>query len=124
MLKFTRYGSHIKRLKDPRDPIKRFLARARRLKGFLGPILVQLLPRRGVNAERLAGFLEAAPHHYLWPFEFRDPSWLFDQVYTLLRAHDAALCLHDLIPNHPWDLTSTMTPRAMRRETLAISYGQ
>jgi uncharacterized protein YecE (DUF72 family) len=44
VLKFSRYGSHVKRLKDPRSTIKRFLQVTRRLKEFLGPILVQLPP--------------------------------------------------------------------------------
>jgi len=108
-LKFSRYGSHLKRLKDPEKPIEKFLERARRLKGFLGPILVQLPPRFSVNPERLEGFLEAAPRQQLWSFEFRDPSWLCEEVYALLRAHDAALCIHDLLPNHPRGLTARWT---------------
>ena len=28
--------------------------------------------------------------------EFRDPSWYADDVLALLRAHDVALCLHDM----------------------------
>ncbi len=41
-LKFSRFGSHILRLKKPRDTIRRFLKRADQLGEFLGPILVQL----------------------------------------------------------------------------------
>jgi uncharacterized protein YecE (DUF72 family) len=44
-LKFSRYGSHLKRLQDPHEPIERFLDRASRLRELLGPILVQLPPR-------------------------------------------------------------------------------
>ena len=40
-LKFSRYGSHVKRLKNPRV-LGRFLRRAERLRESLGPILVQL----------------------------------------------------------------------------------
>lgn len=108
-LKFSRYGSHIKRLKDPAQPIKMFLGRARRLKEFLGPILVQLPPRWGVNPERLAGFLRAAPRRCRWAFEFRDQSWLCEEVYALLRAHDAALCIHDMLADHPRKLTAHWT---------------
>src|SRR4051812_35627588 len=49
VLKFSRYGSHVKRLKDARGTIKRFLQPARRLKRFLGPILVQLPPNWNLN---------------------------------------------------------------------------
>jgi uncharacterized protein YecE (DUF72 family) len=38
--------------------------------------------------------------------EFRDPSWLRDDVYALLERGRAALCIHDMIPDHPWRLTA------------------
>ena len=41
-LKFSRYGSHLKRLQEPHASIAQFLDRARRLRESLGPILVQL----------------------------------------------------------------------------------
>jgi uncharacterized protein YecE (DUF72 family) len=43
-LKFSRYGSHLKHLKEPHESMHKFLDRASRLAGFLGPILVQLPP--------------------------------------------------------------------------------
>jgi uncharacterized protein YecE (DUF72 family) len=72
-LKFSRYGSHLKCLIAPREPIRRFLARAAHLTDHLGPIFVQLPPRCGVNLDRLASFLHAAPRAYRWAIEFRDP---------------------------------------------------
>lgn len=106
VLKFSRYGTHVKRLKDPAGPVGNFLERARRLGPLLGPILVQLPPRWRVNVERLAGFLEAAPADLRWAVEFRDPTWLCEAVYDVLRAHNAALCLHDMIPKHPRVVTA------------------
>jgi uncharacterized protein YecE (DUF72 family) len=100
-LKFSRYGSHIKRLKDPEEPIERFLEGADRLGATLGPILVQLPPHWHCNLERLQGFLEAAPGTYRWVIEVRDPSWLGDEVYEALSKHDVALCVHDMLPDHP-----------------------
>jgi hypothetical protein len=60
-LKCSRYGSHLKRLKEPHVVIARFLDRARRLRACLGPILVQLPPHWRPEPTRLAGFLQAAP---------------------------------------------------------------
>ena len=88
-LKFSRYGTHLKKLKDAADTIGLFIARARLLGSSLGPILVQLPPRWDVNVDRLEAFLEAAPKQYRWAIEFRDPSWLCEQVYALLRKHGA-----------------------------------
>lgn len=93
-------------LKEPHEPIKRSLARASRLGEFLGPILVQLPPHWRIDTARLTAFLQAAPRHYRWAAEFRHPSWPCDEVYDILRAHGAALCIHDLLANHPQQLTT------------------
>lgn len=106
VLKFSRYGTHVKRLKDGRATVRRFLRVARRLKEFLGPILVQLPPNWRVNAARLEEFLKATPRSLRWAFEFRDPSWLCEEVFALLQRHNSALCIHDMISDHPRRLTA------------------
>ncbi|GAG24606.1 unnamed protein product, partial [marine sediment metagenome] len=55
---------------------------------------------------RLSRFLDAAPSDLRWAVEFRDPGWLRPDVYSILRDHAAALCIHDLIDNHPVRLTA------------------
>lgn len=108
-LKFSRFGTHIKKLKDSEEPIERFLERARQLGDTLGPILVQLPGNWRANPERLADFLQKAPSDYRWSLEVRDESWLSDEVYSVLEEHNAALCLHDMIENHPEQLTADWT---------------
>lgn len=105
-LKFSRYGSHLKRLREPEDTIGIFVERAERLGPHLGPILVQLPPRWRADPDRLAAFLGAAPRKYRWAVEFRDASWLRDDVFEILRAHEAALCIHDLVERHPLVITA------------------
>jgi uncharacterized protein YecE (DUF72 family) len=105
-LKFSRYASHLKHLQDPQASMQKFLDRASQLKEFLGPILVQLPPNWKPDTARLADFLEAVPSDYLWAIEFRDPRWLCDEVYTLLRSYATALCIHDLIDDHPRHITA------------------
>lgn len=105
-LKFSRYGTHLKHLKDADEVIGNFLAAARRLEDRLGPILVQLPPRWGADPGRLADFLAAAPDDLRWAVEFRDPSWLREDVYGVLRDAGAALCVHDLVEDHPRELTA------------------
>ncbi len=117
-LKFSRYGTHLKRLKDAADTIGLFIERARLLGPSLGPILVQLPPRWRVNVARLAAFLEAAPKQYRWAVEFRDPSWLCEDIYALLRKHRAALCIHDLIEQHPRVRTTKLGLLALSRRRL------
>jgi len=105
-LKFSRYGSHLKRLRAPRDTIGRFLERAERLKSFLGPILVQLPPRWHADPERLDAFLRRAPRRHRWAVEPRDPSWLAPAVLRVLERRGAALVLHDLLPRMPHRATA------------------
>jgi len=109
VLKYSRYGTHMKRLKDPQDTINNFLERAAHLEEKLGPILVQLPPRWNVNSERLDQFLEATDKNCRWVLEFRNESWLCEEVYNILRKHNTALCVHDLIPDHPHLVTADWT---------------
>jgi uncharacterized protein YecE (DUF72 family) len=100
-LKFSRYGSHLKKLKDPEATIGLFVERASRLGSCLGPILVQLPPGWHADPARLASFLDAAPSQYRWAVEFRDRDWLQDDIFAILAEHKVALCIHDMIDNHP-----------------------
>lgn len=100
-LKFSRFGSHVKRLKNPHSTQARFLDVARLLGESLGPVLVQLPPHWRVNPSRLDRFLAEAANDLRWAVEFRDSSWLCEEVFTLLRKYGVALCVHDMIPDHP-----------------------
>ena len=108
-VKFSRYGSHLMRLKNPRDTIRRFVANARHLKGHLGPVLVQLPPNWNLNVARLEQFLACIPKSQRWTIEFRDPRWLCEEVYRLLRRRHVALCIHDKITDHPREITADWT---------------
>lgn len=96
-LKASRYLTHMKKLKEPEEPIERFFSRARQLGTSMGPVLYQLPPRWPVNVERFAAFLRALPRRRRHAFEFREPSWYCDEIFALLKKHGAALCLHDMI---------------------------
>jgi uncharacterized protein YecE (DUF72 family) len=59
----------------------------------LGPVLFQLPPNFKADAGLLTAFVEKLPADIRCAFEFRNPSWLNDQVYALLQKHGMALCL-------------------------------
>ena len=44
-----------------------------------------------------------------WAVELRDASWLHPSTYEVLRRHDAALCIHDLLADHPVEMTASWT---------------
>jgi len=95
-VKASRYITHMKKLKDPDEPVKRFLDRVARLQERLGPILFQLPPNWRCNPGRLAELLSVLPEKYRYAFEFRDASWFDKQVYHLLEEAGAAFCIYDL----------------------------
>jgi uncharacterized protein YecE (DUF72 family) len=104
-VKASRFLTHMKKLKDPEEPLRRFYMRARHLGSHLGPILYQLPPRWPLNLERFEIFLRAlsklsasakAPARLRHVVEFREPSWHDDRVFSLLEYHRVALCLHDM----------------------------
>ncbi|MCK6548813.1 DUF72 domain-containing protein [Myxococcota bacterium] len=95
VLKASQRITHQKRLKDAGDEVKYFLETAAVLGPKLGPVLFQLPPNAKKNAERLATFLELLPKGQRVAFEFRHPSWLDEEVFSLLRGAGAALCYSD-----------------------------
>ena len=121
-LKFNRYGSHLLRLKRPRPTIGKFLGVAKRLGESLGPVLVQLPPRWNVNIARLESFLVTAPRAIRWAVEFRDSRWLCPEVFAILERHRAALCIHDMIEDHPRTVTATWTYLRYHGEHYGGSY--
>jgi uncharacterized protein YecE (DUF72 family) len=94
-VKASRYLTHMRKLKDPEEPLDRLWSRARRLRERLGPVLYQLPPRWKPNVDRLAAFLVALPRHEQ-AIEFRNRDWYPSDLLALLDRHHVALCLHDM----------------------------
>ena len=107
-VKASRYLTHLKRLREPEEPVSRLFERAAALGSRIGPILYQLPGAFGRDLDRLAAFLAALPRR--WPrdgrrgsparrlthvMEFRHPSWYVAETFALLTRARVALCLHD-----------------------------
>ena len=107
--KVGQFCTHRKKLKDPEIWLPRHLDRIRRLGSHLGPNLFQLPPSWGRDVARLEAVLAILPDDIRWSVELRDPSWLHDEVFDALARHRVALCLHDLLADHPQVLTTDWT---------------
>jgi uncharacterized protein YecE (DUF72 family) len=94
-VKISRYLTHIKRLRDPAEPVARFLDRAAGLGPKLGPVLVQLPPTLTADVDALAGVLRRFPSTVRVAVEPRHPSWWAAPVRATLERHGAALCWAD-----------------------------
>jgi len=94
-VKASRYLTHIKRLREPSEPLDRLLARAGALGDALGPVLFQLPPNFTVDLPRLRDLLDAIGGRVRAAVEFRHATWMRDDVLAALDAAGAALVLAD-----------------------------
>lgn len=95
-VKANRYITHMKKLKDVEDSLTLFLERVVLLKDKLGPILFQLPPGWNCNYDRLNEFLSLLPDNLRYTFEFRNETWINDDVLQLLQKFNTAFCIYDL----------------------------
>ena len=93
VLKASQRITHRQRLKDADDSVSYLLEVAGALKERLGPLLFQLPPYLKKDASRLGDFLKLLPADRRAAFEFRHQSWFDDEVFGLLREHQAVLCI-------------------------------
>ncbi len=94
-VKASRFLTHIKRLRDPQEPVHRFVDHARNLGAKLGPVLLQLPPSLRVDLAALRGALECFPPGMRVAVEPRHQSWFSEETRALLAELGAALCLAD-----------------------------
>jgi len=94
-VKASRYLTHLKRLRDARAGLDRFLDNATGLGDKLGPVLFQLPPRFPADPSRLEAFLSWMPAAVRAAWEFRDRSWWTDEIFELLDERRHAFVLPD-----------------------------
>ncbi|MEU8620804.1 DUF72 domain-containing protein [Streptomyces sp. NPDC048623] len=94
-VKASRYLTHIKRLKDPGEPVARLMGRAEALGDRLGPVLLQLPPTLRADAGLLDAALARFPAGTRVAVEPRHDSWWTDRIAEVLSGHGAALCWAD-----------------------------
>ncbi len=95
VVKASRFLTHIKRLKDPEEPVARFVERAAHLGGKLGPVLLQLPPTMRCDPERLDHALAQFPPDWRLAVEFRHETRFTDETRAVLEGRRAAFCLAD-----------------------------
>lgn len=95
-VKASRYITHNRKLKDPKETIAKFLHVVNAFGKKLGPILFQLPPSWKVNRLRLQEFLAALPAKHRYVFEFRNQTWHIPEIYSLLKLYNAAYCIFEL----------------------------
>jgi uncharacterized protein YecE (DUF72 family) len=94
-VKVSRYLTHIRRLREPAEPVARLVARAEGLGDRLGPYLLQLPPTLRAAPEALDACLARFPRGARVAVEPRHESWWTDDVRDVLTRRSAALCWAD-----------------------------
>jgi uncharacterized protein YecE (DUF72 family) len=95
-LKGSRYITHIKRLLEVEQPLKRFFERALELKEKLKVVLWQFPPGFKANPERLDSFLSLLEKYPVRnTLEFRHESWITAGIISLCQRYNINLCLAD-----------------------------
>lgn len=101
-VKLPQLLTHEKKLdlgKGVEADLVRFLGLLRPLiaSGKLGPVLVQLPPSFSFNPdyEKLRAFLDKTPEDVKFAVEFRHPSWLREETWSLLRSRNVANVIVD-----------------------------
>lgn len=94
-VKASRYLTHIKRLRDPQEPVGRLMSRAAALGPRLGPVLLQLPPTLPADAGLLDACLGCFPAGTRVAVEPRHASWWTAEIRAVLERRGAALCWAD-----------------------------
>ena len=94
-LKAPRRISHDAKLQRCEDTLQAFCRIANTLGPKLAVLLFQLPPNFKKNADVLRDFLDLLPEGTRAAFEFRNASWLDEEVFAALRARNVALCIAD-----------------------------
>lgn len=94
-VKASRFLSHVKRLREPEEPVARLMDRVGGLGAKLGAVLLQLPPDLPVEVERLDACLACFPPGTRVAVEPRHDSWWVPEVEAVLRERGAALAWAD-----------------------------
>jgi uncharacterized protein YecE (DUF72 family) len=89
-VKASRYLTHIRRLREPAEPVARLMGRAGELGPRLGPVLLQLPPDFAADLELLEATLRQFPEGVRLAVETRHASWWTDEYARVLARYDAA----------------------------------
>lgn len=93
VLKASQRITHFQRLKEVGDSVAYLLKVAGALGDRLGALLFQLPPHLKKDVARLRDFLALLPPATRAALEFRHASWFDEEVFGLMRDHQAALCI-------------------------------
>ncbi|MEV0414083.1 DUF72 domain-containing protein [Streptomyces sp. NPDC050448] len=94
-VKASRFLTHVRRLREPEEPVRRLMAHCSALGDRMGPVLLQLPPTLHADAPALDACLRCFPAGTRVAVEPRHDSWWNPDVRSVLTERGAALCWAD-----------------------------
>jgi uncharacterized protein YecE (DUF72 family) len=89
--KISRYLTHMKKLRDPEEPLERFFSIFEPMQPIMGPVLIQLPPQLPFQYDLVDHFFSLLKYRYA-PYRFvievRHNTWLHDDALTLMTKYD------------------------------------
>jgi uncharacterized protein YecE (DUF72 family) len=122
-VKASRFLTHIKRLREPAEPVARLMDRVAGLGDRLDAILLQLPPTLRADPDLLRECLGQFPAGTRVAVEPRHDSWWTDEVRALLERYGAALCWADRAEQPITPLWRTAEWGYLRLHTGAAGWG-
>lgn len=101
-VKASRYITHMKKLRDPREPLERFYDSILNFGEKLGPILFQLPPNLGYHEDVFDEFWAHVRKGHRYTIEPRHAGWLEDNALEKLRSLNIALCIAQTAGRFPY----------------------
>jgi uncharacterized protein YecE (DUF72 family) len=92
--KISKYITHIKRLKEPEEPLSRFFEVFEQMQPVMGPVLIQLPPSLKFEYDIAGHFYKELKKHYRnydFAMEVRHKTWLDTDSIALLTKYKIAL---------------------------------
>jgi uncharacterized protein YecE (DUF72 family) len=97
-VKLSKFITHIKRLKEPEEPMVRFFDSIAYMKGKLGPILIQLPPSLQFDKDVCKHFFNLLSQKYAdyeFVIEARHESWFGKESVSVLQKFDVGLVISE-----------------------------
>ena len=91
--KMSRYLTHIKKLKEPEEPLERFFSVFEPMQHKMGPVLIQLPPSLGFDLDTATYLYELLKKNYAghrFAMEGRHKTWLLEESLALLSKYNIA----------------------------------
>jgi uncharacterized protein YecE (DUF72 family) len=100
--KMSRFLTHMKKLREPEEPLQRFFGIFDPLLEAMGPVLIQLPPQLKFNpavTEHFYSLLSGTYGDHRFAIEVRDEAWLSGESLQLMDRHGLSLVIsHSSVP--------------------------